>query len=91
MVIILYCKQFNKVYFNPSGQGEIPDRRYSPRAIIIAYYSRSGVIPEPTVKSGWENRIIYEFLFLLMQVFMSLYSYLCILVSNIFSCPGNYL
>ena len=32
----------------------IPDRRYkSPQALM----SRSGYIPEPTVKSGWEKTV----------------------------------
>ena len=37
-----------------SGQGEIPYRRYSPRTML---YGRSGEIPEPTVKSGWEKKM----------------------------------
>jgi len=33
-VIIFCCKQLNIINLSPSGQGEIPDRRYSPRAVI---------------------------------------------------------
>ena len=34
----------------------IPDRRYkSPQALM----SRSGYIPEPTVKSGWEKTVYW--------------------------------
>ena len=40
---------------NSSGQGVIPDRRYSPQG---HFRSRTGATPVPTVKSGWKNGLI---------------------------------
>ena len=46
----------NLLYYNyklniSSGQGVIPYRRYSPRTVIGWF----GLIPKPTVKSGWKK------------------------------------
>jgi len=48
--IILSVKK-TRYGFESSGQGAIPYRRYSPRAVT----GRTGVIPVPTVKSGWKK------------------------------------
>jgi hypothetical protein len=42
-----------------SGQGVIPDRRYSPRALLAnAIICRIGVIPIPTVKVWMEEDLL---------------------------------
>ena len=52
-------KNYNQIHksLRQGARGtSIPDRRYnSPQAL----WSRSGDIPEPTVKSGWEKTVYW--------------------------------